>query len=57
MLAKAAKPSRNFAERQSDSQDNSLAAGIEHSPAQLIGENLDQNKRSTDGTVLDHPQK
>ena len=47
MLARVANPSGN--------EGNSLAAGIKHSPddviVQLIGEILDQNKGSRDGAV------
>ena len=57
MLTRAANPSRNDTESQDESQGNSLAAGIKHSPddVQLIGESLDQNKGSNDGAVLDQP--
>ena len=51
MLTRAANSSRQV----SQTQGNCLAAGTEHSPG--AGEILDQNKGSTDGTVLDQPRK
>ena len=52
MLTRAANPSRN--------ESKSLAAGIKHSPddviVQLVGEILDQNEGSRDGAVLAQPR-
>ena len=59
MLARAANSSRDDAASHDDSQDNCLAAGTEHSSDDfqlIIGESLDQNEGSTDGTVLNQPR-
>ena len=50
---RAANPNRN--------EGNSLAAGIKHSPddmiVQLINEILNQNEGARDGAVLDQPRR